>query len=619
MGKWLRMRALDDLAVLVPAIAVYGLTLAPTITTGDSGELVTAAATLSLAHPTGYPLYLLLGHGFIRLFSFLSPAVAMNLFSAVAAAAACLVVRRLAEELTRDRVAAISTALLFAFSQSFWSQATTARVYALGALLLALALLELLRLYEGKRGNLGRAWLWFGLGMANHTVMIVLVPLLLVASFRFARTWSRRIGAAALSIPGALLYAYIPIAASHDPVQNWGDPTSWGRLLTYLSRGTFWSKRYADEAGDLWLVAAHYLDSIPAELSWPGAVLFVLGVGVCARRRRWVLGVGIYLFVANMALMALHGSRQDIFYWGRYMITGWLGLTLIAGVGLSRALLVIRRPAARASLASLVPVLALALGFGFADRSSDTWASDFAKQIFDSVEPGAVLIVAEDNVVFPLSYLHYVEGYRSDVDLVMQGVNRLDELPIRPNHTPTYFSHPIELGMPALELLVDGLVFRLMPVGSGFRGRSWDAAALTSFELIRAPGNLRYLDRSLIGNYYFQKALNLETRDPAAALDAVRVLRSVSFDNAVNQVNAGLLLERNLAFREALDAFDTAAQLDPSNDLAVQRARQWRATLGAVDGISDPTQRAERLAAAVLDAGQPDLALRILREVHPDE
>jgi hypothetical protein len=96
-------------------------------------------------------------------------------------------------------------------------------------------------------------------------------------------------------------------------------------------------------------------------------------------------------------------------------------------------------------------------------------------------------------------------------------------------------------------------------------------------------------------------------------------LRSVSFDNAVNQVNAGLLLERNLAFREALDAFDTAAQLDPSNDLAVQRARQWRATLGAVDGISDPTQRAERLAAAVLDAGQPDLALRILREVHPDE
>ena len=56
-------RIAEDLAVAVPALVVYGITLAPTITTGDSGELVTAAATLSLAHPTGYPLYLLLGHG----------------------------------------------------------------------------------------------------------------------------------------------------------------------------------------------------------------------------------------------------------------------------------------------------------------------------------------------------------------------------------------------------------------------------------------------------------------------------------------------------------------------------------------------------------------------------
>ena len=52
-------------------------------------------------------------------------------------------VRRLVAVLTRDRITAIATAFLFAFSQSLWSQATTARVYALGALLLALALLEL--------------------------------------------------------------------------------------------------------------------------------------------------------------------------------------------------------------------------------------------------------------------------------------------------------------------------------------------------------------------------------------------------------------------------------------------------------------------------------------------
>ncbi|TMA32388.1 MAG: DUF2723 domain-containing protein [Deltaproteobacteria bacterium] len=136
-------RAADDLFVMSVAFGVYLATLAPDVTTGDSGELITAAATWSLAHPTGYPLYLILGHAFVRAFGFLSPALAMNLSSAVAASGAVAIVRRLADVLTEDRLAAAATALLLAFSASFWSQATAARVYALGALLMALALFEL--------------------------------------------------------------------------------------------------------------------------------------------------------------------------------------------------------------------------------------------------------------------------------------------------------------------------------------------------------------------------------------------------------------------------------------------------------------------------------------------
>jgi tetratricopeptide (TPR) repeat protein len=339
----------------------------------------------------------------------------------------------------------------------------------------------------------------------------------------------------------------------------------------------------------------------------------ILGVGICANRRRGVLGVGLYLFAANMALIALHGSRQDILYWNRYMITGWLGLTLIAGFGFARVLAAVRQPLLRAGVVLLVPALAIGMGYDRADRSSDTWARDFAAYILDSVEPGALLFVEEDNIVFPLSYLHYVEGRRADVEIVMQGINRLDQMRIEPVGTPTYFSHPRELGMPALELVADGLVFRLVPVGSGFTGRPWEG--LASFDVIEDAWALRYLDRSLIGNYYFLKAINFEPRDREAALAAVRTLRRVSFDNAVNQVNAGLLLERNLEFREAFEAFDSAAQIDPSNDLAVQRARLWRETLAAVGGMRNPAERAERIATALLDAGQSDLALRVLRGV----
>jgi hypothetical protein len=148
--------------------------------------------------------------------------------------------------------------------------------------------------------------------------------------------------------------------------------------------------------------------------------------------------------------------------------------------------------------------------------------------------------------------------------------------------------------------------------GSGFAGRPWEEAALASFEAVTEPGKDRYLDRSLVGNYYFLKAISLEPRDSEAALEAVRSLRRVSVDNAVNQVNAGLLLERNLRFEEAFDAFDTAAAIDAANELAVRRARLWRETLARANAASDAAERAEILALALAEAGQIDLGLRLL-------
>ena len=41
-------------------LVAYMATLCPTIMGGDSGELIAAAYTLSVAHPPGYPLYVLL-------------------------------------------------------------------------------------------------------------------------------------------------------------------------------------------------------------------------------------------------------------------------------------------------------------------------------------------------------------------------------------------------------------------------------------------------------------------------------------------------------------------------------------------------------------------------------
>jgi hypothetical protein len=85
-----RIEAGVALMLFVACFGCYCLTLAPTITWEhdgvDSGDLITAAYTLGIAHPPGYPLFTLLA----RVFTLLPVgeiAYRVNLMSALLAAA----------------------------------------------------------------------------------------------------------------------------------------------------------------------------------------------------------------------------------------------------------------------------------------------------------------------------------------------------------------------------------------------------------------------------------------------------------------------------------------------------------------------------------------------------
>jgi hypothetical protein len=76
------------LALLVfgAALALYHAGMAPGLLWGDSAEMQILAGIGGIAHPTGYPLFILVGLAFTHLTG-LSPATAANLVSGVFAAA----------------------------------------------------------------------------------------------------------------------------------------------------------------------------------------------------------------------------------------------------------------------------------------------------------------------------------------------------------------------------------------------------------------------------------------------------------------------------------------------------------------------------------------------------
>ena len=85
-------------AVFLATLLLYSWTLAPTVTLTDSGELIVAAHGLGVAHPPGFPLWVMLAH-LASLLPFGNVAARINFSSTLFAAVACAMLILVAAEL----------------------------------------------------------------------------------------------------------------------------------------------------------------------------------------------------------------------------------------------------------------------------------------------------------------------------------------------------------------------------------------------------------------------------------------------------------------------------------------------------------------------------------------
>jgi hypothetical protein len=171
------------LGLFAALLFVYVQTLAPGMVKGDGGELQLTIATLGVPHPTGYPLYTIVGWLWIKLVPIGSVAWRVNLFSAVCGALAATLVYGSTYRLIGRVLPALAGALFFAFSPTFWALSSTTEVYALNALFVA-AIFFLLLLWRDAGPHrfklLMLMALVYGLSLSHHRTMILLAPAMLI-------------------------------------------------------------------------------------------------------------------------------------------------------------------------------------------------------------------------------------------------------------------------------------------------------------------------------------------------------------------------------------------------------------------------------------------------------
>ncbi len=426
------------------ALLLYLRTLAPGVLFGDPAEFQTAAWIAGLAHPTGYPLFLLAGWLWMRLLPLGEPAWRLNLFSAVLGAATVGVTYLVAWRLIAvaipplpigaRRLAAAAAALLLAAVPGFWSQAIIAEVYTLHTLLTALALWAALGSASTRRG-MQLAWL-VGLGMAHHRTTILWLPGLAAWAWLSAAPQDRRwpstrrllsLGAGLVLPP--LLYLYIPLRAAATPylqVSLGADDSL--ALYDHSARGFVQFVLGRAFAGEL-LPPLQALAQAPAafaliarNLSGAGLALAAIGLA----RLAWTRAGGPLALTTLIALSQLAFNLSygigDIYvlYAPIYLIAAlWAGVGLAAlGGGAARRLSRAPRLGVLAlpALGMLLPVWMIFAHLPAVDRSHDRRAAQFWEQILAEPLPERAILVSNDrDEMTPLIYLQHVEGRRPDL------------------------------------------------------------------------------------------------------------------------------------------------------------------------------------------------------------
>ncbi len=240
--RWQQAMALP---VFAAALGLYGLTLAPSVVTlfDDSLEFQLVTYQLGIAHPSGYPLYTLLGWLFTRL-PIGDVAYRVNLMSAVFGALTVALVYLIGLELVAgsqrlsgrgsgenarqawtEVLAASIGALSLAISPVFWSQATVAEVYTLNATFVAGILWLLVRRrWQDKsythslseKRLLALAFL-FSLSLTHHRTVVLLLPAIIFHLWRQSRGWRHRgllVLATKGNLPAGLLQTGVKLAAA---------------------------------------------------------------------------------------------------------------------------------------------------------------------------------------------------------------------------------------------------------------------------------------------------------------------------------------------------------------------------------------------------------------------
>lgn len=597
----------------VLVLAVYITTLGPTVTGEDSGELITAAYTLGIAHPPGYPIWCLLG----KLFTFIPygtiawrVAFMSAFFGAAAVGVACLITIHI----TESYIGGIAAGLLMGFSKEYWEQSVISEVYSLNAFFLLLCVLILLIWIRDQEPRLLYVLaVVYGLGLANHNTMHFVGPVFMLAVFAVDRRpwlhWQRycTLGGIALGT-WMLINLYLPIRSFANPPVDWGNPETWQGFWDVVLRQqySFGFKKnphsFMRLVAQVWALTKLYGREFTPWL----ALLPLFGLYPLwkCHRAGFLLVAGLFVYIAAGFLFILNFDvdRESIWVNNVFFILAYIMAAILMGVAIAAlARVKVRRFRLQwlaAFLAICLPVLPLSANYYWNDKSDYWCAYDYGVNIFRTMNEGAVYFPIADHATFPLIYLQSVEGMRPDVIIANkygypdelfyeempyelrtlfgrilseEESARVEDWIVDRGDRPVYFTRKRNLGGKSGAIMENaGLVYIARRPGESLEQRDfWRDYSWHTLD----PNATRaeYTAEAVLSDYYFFHArAEFEKGNDVQGLEDLRTSLNITGGGKEFLNNIGSACAEYGQLDAAADYFQQALEIDPDYTLALE-------------------------------------------------
>lgn len=417
---------------------IYLTTIASTVIHLDAGELAAVQSTLGIAHPTGYPLFTIVGFLFAKLLFPFSPIDALNLLAAIYCSLAVwifakityLILSNITEnkkkrkekhvEIREDLkvIISITTGLAIGLTKTFWFQSTSVEVYSLHLFLMSLILYSTLNaFYSGLKKYWFHTAVFLALGFSNHMTTILLIPGIAYIFFKQngikKESFRLIIKMLLVFFPILILiYSYLPIRAMQNPHLNWGNPVDWERFIRHVSGAQYQVWIFSSiEAAKKQLI--YFIESLPLEFGYIGLIISLIGVPLLFKYSKTI---AVFLIINFLAAVS-YSINYDIADIDSYFLLAFISLAIFTSAFFIYISKFSKEKVGWIIL--LVPLTMAFVNYNNVNKSNNYVFEDYTKAVLDEAdENGIIFSYLWDYFISPSYYFQYVENYRRDVAVI---------------------------------------------------------------------------------------------------------------------------------------------------------------------------------------------------------